>query len=421
MPPSACNRLVGRLAAHGVERAGDDEGLPGQRLGPAASAGAASSSIRTPAAASRSISAALRGSSRNARTDRATTGPTSGTASSVSTDGRRAAPPSSRTPPRAPARRPRRRAECRCRAAAATARRCRLLSISATRLAADFLPIRSSAASCSTVEGVEVGVVVHQAARDELIDQRLAQAFDVHRAARREVQQAAPHARRARGVLAAPDDFVLGLDERAAAERTGRRHLPRRRVGGPLVEDGPDDLRDDVAALLDDAPGRPARMSRRATSCSLCSVAIWTVVPLSRTGSSTANGVTAPVRPTLTSMLDAAACAPARSGNLNASPSAETSPSCRARSRSARSSSLIDDAVGFERRADAARPATRRQIRDHVLDAVAHAPVRLDRTAPRRERARASPAWVAATAASPAWRDDLIGERAQAALARRRR
>ncbi len=46
----------------------------------------------------------------------------------------------------------------------------------------------------------------------------------------------------------------------------------------------------------------PGRMSRRAISCSLCSVAICTVVPPSLTGSSTANGVTAPVRPTFTSI-----------------------------------------------------------------------------------------------------------------------
>ena len=40
-----------------------------------------------------------------------------------------------------------------------------------------------------TVERVEVGVVVHEARGDELIDQRLAQALDVHRAPRREVQR----------------------------------------------------------------------------------------------------------------------------------------------------------------------------------------------------------------------------------------
>ncbi len=43
-------------------------------------------------------------------------------------------------------------------------------------------------------------------------------------------------------------------------------------------------------------------MSRLAISCSLCSVAIWMVEPARNTGSSTAYGVTAPVRPTLTAI-----------------------------------------------------------------------------------------------------------------------
>src|SRR2546425_1187118 len=61
----------------------------------------------------------------------------------------------------------------------------------------------------------------------------------------------------------------------------------------------------------------PGRRSLRATSSALCSVAIETVVPASFTGSRTAYGVTAPVRPTLTSIavrVVVACCA----GNLKA-------------------------------------------------------------------------------------------------------
>ena len=44
-------------------------------------------------------------------------------------------------------------------------------------------------------------------------------------------------------------------------------------------------------------------MSLRRMSSSLCSVARSTVTPPTNTGSSTANGVSTPVRPTLTAML----------------------------------------------------------------------------------------------------------------------
>src|SRR5881275_1518634 len=47
----------------------------------------------------------------------------------------------------------------------------------------------------------------------------------------------------------------------------------------------------------------PMRTSLRLTSSSLCNVAVLTVTPPTWTGSSEANGVTRPVRPTLTKML----------------------------------------------------------------------------------------------------------------------
>ena len=59
----------------------------------------------------------------------------------------------------------------------------------------------------------------------------------------------------------------------------------------------------------------PMSTPLRSTSSALCSVAIEIVTPPTRTGSSTANGVTAPVRPTLTWMsLSRVVCSSA--GNL---------------------------------------------------------------------------------------------------------
>ena len=57
-------------------------------------------------------------------------------------------------------------------------------------------------------------------------------------------------------------------------------------------------------------------MSFRATSFALCSVAIDTVVPAMKTGSSSANGVTAPVRPTLTLDLPISVVSACSGGNL---------------------------------------------------------------------------------------------------------
>ena len=59
----------------------------------------------------------------------------------------------------------------------------------------------------------------------------------------------------------------------------------------------------------------PSRMSLRFTSSSLCRVARLTVAPPTQTGASSATGVTAPVRPTLTSILSTVVVACA-AGNL---------------------------------------------------------------------------------------------------------
>ena len=84
----------------------------------------------------------------------------------------------------------------------------------------------------------------------------------------------------------------------------------------------------------------PGRTSLRATSSALCSVAIEIVLPASLTGSSTAYGVTAPVRPTFTSIafsVVVACCA----GNLNAVAQRGNFAVAPSVSRSARSSTLM--------------------------------------------------------------------------------
>ena len=83
----------------------------------------------------------------------------------------------------------------------------------------------------------------------------------------------------------------------------------------------------------------PSRTSFRATSSALCSVAIEMVEPASRTGSSSAYGVTAPVRPTLTRMRRIFVCA-CCAGNLNAVAQRGNFAVVPSRSRSARSSTL---------------------------------------------------------------------------------
>ena len=60
-----------------------------------------------------------------------------------------------------------------------------------------------------------------------------------------------------------------------------------------------------------------SRTSLRRTSSSLCSVAVVMVTPPTATGSSTANGVTLPVRPVCTSIFFSSAVR-SSGGNLNA-------------------------------------------------------------------------------------------------------
>ncbi len=108
---------------------------------------------------------------------------------------------------------------------------------------------------------------------------------------------------RARRVLAAPDGLVLAAHERALAPRTVRRHLPSAAPRSARSGFTTRTTCGMMSPAFSTMTRSPSRMSFRATSLALCSVAIDTVVPAMKTGSSTANGVTAPVRPTLMSIF----------------------------------------------------------------------------------------------------------------------
>ena len=133
---------------------------------------------------------------------------------------------------------------------------------------------------------------------DELGDLLLAQAVDVHRAAR--LAKWPMRASRWSGqsgltqrCCASPSS----ADQRAAAragQSVGKRHGLQ--PFGPQREHRADDLGDDVARLADDDGVARADVLGRTWS-SLWSVASPTVDPPTNTGSSTANGVALPVRP----------------------------------------------------------------------------------------------------------------------------
>ena len=103
------------------------------------------------------------------------------------------------------------------------------------------------------VKMVHVGKIADETTLEELIDERLSKALDVHRRPRRKVLQAAAKPGRAGRVRAAPDDFLLVPLQVALTHGTGRRHLPWLAAGSVLAH-GLDDLGNHVA--------RPSRSER---------------------------------------------------------------------------------------------------------------------------------------------------------------
>ncbi len=164
----------------------------------------------------------------------------------------------------------------------------------------------------------------------------------------------------------------------------------------------------------------PSRMSRRATSCSLCSVAIEIGRAAEAHGLEHGERRHRAGAPDVDVDAHAAASCACSAGNLKATAhrgNFAVVPSSLAQRQVVE---LDDDAVGFERQSAGAPRATRAQKAIDRVDAVAALPVRLDRTAPAREQLPSDSAWVATGGRRAARHDDLIGEGAQAALARRR-
>ena len=220
----------------------------------------------TPACCEPRDSARLRGSSANARTDAATTGPISG--DRLQRLDRRVEHALHR--PEVPRQRRRRlladmadaervdqpRQVVRLlRSICSTTLRPTLPSLrghARAPIAARAAP-RPAARAARRVEVVEVGEVVHQALLDQLVDERLAEPFDVHR------RRATRSARGSRRSRAGHDVFSQRQTTSSSSRCSALPHAGQvvgitqgSRVGRPQAEDRRDDLRDDVAALLDD-------------------------------------------------------------------------------------------------------------------------------------------------------------------------
>ena len=124
-------------------------------------------------------------------------------------------------------------------------------AIASTSCAALFSANRSSDVELLGRERVDVGDVVHEPRGDQLLDARVREAADVHRAARREVHEPLELPPGTRDVRAVDRGFLLvALDRRAARRGTcvGISHGCSLPVA--LLRNRPDDLRDHFAGAL---------------------------------------------------------------------------------------------------------------------------------------------------------------------------
>ena len=106
-------------------------------------------------------------------------------------------------------------------------------------------------------ERVKIGDALHQSALEQLLHHGFTQSFDVHNAARTEVQQRFAQLGGAVGIDAAPVHFTFGADYRIAALGTVRRKrkppVPARMF---CVFDHLRDFGNDIAAALHFEPSR---------------------------------------------------------------------------------------------------------------------------------------------------------------------
>jgi hypothetical protein len=143
-------------------------------------------------------------------------------------------------------------------------------------------------------ELVEIGHGLDDLEFGEVAEDALAEAFDVHRAARREVLDAAAHLRGADHAAGAPPRGLLGI---ALELRAALRAL--RGISNGFAPFGRFSSTTATSCGITSPARRittvsPTRTSSRLTWSSLNSVTLVTVTPETCTGSSTATGVTFP-------------------------------------------------------------------------------------------------------------------------------
>ncbi len=156
--------------------------------------------------------------------------------------------------------------------------------------------------SWSTVTREEVGGVGDEAGVDELVDDRLAEALDVHPRARGEMAQTLAALGRAQRVDAAAHHLVGLAHQLAVAGGAAVGHHPRPGALGPLLEQRAHDLRDHVARLVEQHRVADAHVLARHLVLVVQGAAAHRRARPRTPGRRWATGVTAPVRPTCTAM-----------------------------------------------------------------------------------------------------------------------
>src|SRR5439155_13467718 len=102
------------------------------------------------------------------------------------------------------------------------------------------------------LEGEDVGEVLDKTRFEKLVGERLAQAFDVHRAAAGKVSEEAEDLGRTGAVGAVAHRFAFRTGDRRITDGTDLRHLEDFFVAGPAAQNRSNYLGDHLACTLDD-------------------------------------------------------------------------------------------------------------------------------------------------------------------------
>ncbi len=302
LPPAASIQCLGLFARDARQRSGEHEGHA--RLAPARlGLRRASCAGCTPAAQQPGDNVAIVRLGEERAMLCATTGPdvrapaaAAGSSASISASSDRSPAPD--------------RGQCSRRRCGSPARRrsapgvgCLLLSMAATDLAADFSPMCSSPASRSASRRYTSAGVLTRSCVDELVDELVAQALDIHRPPRSEMQQRLLALGRAHQPAGAAGHRLALLPHHQPTPHSG--HLlgiTNARACAGRLSSSTRTTSGITSPARRTITKSPTCTSLRRTSSSLCRVALVTVTPPTNTGFSRATGVSAPVRPTCTSM-----------------------------------------------------------------------------------------------------------------------